>query len=223
MLVQAFKSDVSRPLITCLPVLQDGMPCFPFDFPDCKAYSMFMSSVAEETNQAAELRPPSMRPPRIPIPPPWDCIRSSVEEGPSIMGNSQSVEKLQKCSEGSAPSTSAVDSQMGTRSLDTSRNTGLPFQGSIARTSDALAYFLKNIRCTHLLLFPKTKMSKTAFCELMDKHAIEWVPRSINKLSPDRPLYFTRVLLHSYRKGAFEEGAVVCAPISTDLLILASR
>ncbi|MQL87406.1 hypothetical protein Taro_019946 [Colocasia esculenta] len=200
-----------------------GIPCFPFDFPDCKPYSMLMSVIAAETNQSAQRRPLSMRPPRIPIPPPWDCIRFSVAEGLSIMGSSQCVEKQQERGEESAPSTSAVDSQMEAHGLDTCKNTGLSFQGCVARTSNTLAYFLRSIHCRHLLMFPKTKLSKSAFSELVDKEVIKWVPRILNKLSPDRPLCFTRVLLHSYREGIFEEGAVVCAPITTDLEILASR
>ncbi|KAK1318049.1 hypothetical protein QJS10_CPB04g01209 [Acorus calamus] len=58
----------------------DGLPCFSYDFPDCRSYSLFMAAEANASDHIAELRPPSMRPIKVPIPSPWSCIRSTLIE-----------------------------------------------------------------------------------------------------------------------------------------------
>ncbi|KAK1256802.1 hypothetical protein QJS04_geneDACA024758 [Acorus gramineus] len=57
-----------------------GLPCFPYDFPDCRSYSLFMAAEANAFDHIAELRPPSMKPIKVPIPSPWLCIRSTLIE-----------------------------------------------------------------------------------------------------------------------------------------------
>ncbi|CAA7388453.1 unnamed protein product [Spirodela intermedia] len=200
-----------------------GVPCFPFDFPDCKAYMALMSAVAAEVEQMAELRPPSVRPSRIPIPPPWDCVRSSIVKLPDIIRSSQMLQTEMR-NDGKLPSpTSRFDSSMGTSSLTAQAIAPSYFHGSIARTGDAMNRCLNHINASHLLVFPNYKMGKKAFSDLMNKERVNWVPRSIKRLHAGRPLLFSRVLLRPCREGAFEEGAVVCAPLLSDILSLASR
>ncbi|XP_052117222.1 ribonucleases P/MRP protein subunit POP1 isoform X1 [Arachis duranensis] len=51
-----------------------GLPAFPSDFPDCKAYSCCMSAKAAAFDKKAKLHPPSKRPMRVPILPPWGSV-----------------------------------------------------------------------------------------------------------------------------------------------------
>ncbi|XLR66510.1 hypothetical protein HN51_009090 [Arachis hypogaea] len=55
-----------------------GLPAFPSDFPDCKAYSCCMSAKAAAFDKKAKLHPPSKRPMRVPILPPWGIIIHST-------------------------------------------------------------------------------------------------------------------------------------------------
>ncbi|EPS74124.1 hypothetical protein M569_00635, partial [Genlisea aurea] len=50
-----------------------GLPMFPWDFPDCPAYSRFMEMEAAASSQKTSRIPPSRRPPEVPVPPPWNC------------------------------------------------------------------------------------------------------------------------------------------------------
>jgi len=40
--------------------------------------------------------------------------------------------------------------------------------------------------------------------------------KEITQINYDHKLCFLRVLLHAYKEGVFEEGAIVCAPHLTD-------
>lgn len=182
-----------------------------------------MSAVAAEVEQVAELRPPSVRPSRIPIPPPWDCVRSSILKLPNIIRSSQMLRTETRDDGKLPPATSRSDSFMGTSSLAAHATGPSCFHGSIARTEEVMNQSLNHLGGSHLLLFPDSKMGKKAFSDLISKERINWVPRSIKRLYSDRPLLFSRVLLRPCKEGAFEEGAVVCAPLLSDILSLESR
>jgi len=65
-----------------------GLPFFPSDFPDCKAYTCFMEAKATAFIQNAELHPPSIRHLRVPILPPWGIVRITFNKWISAMGDS---------------------------------------------------------------------------------------------------------------------------------------
>lgn len=73
----------------------NGFPSFPFDFPDCKAYSTAMLSEAAAFDRKAKLLPLSKRPIRVPIPPPWNCLKYYNIEA-EISGDEQ-IDKLGLC------------------------------------------------------------------------------------------------------------------------------
>ncbi|XP_058082117.1 ribonucleases P/MRP protein subunit POP1 isoform X2 [Magnolia sinica] len=198
----------------------DGVPSFPSDFPDCKSYSCFMSAEATASDQRAELCPLAMRPLRVPIPPPWYCVSSTVKEGLTSLGDDQTPD-VQTQSKEMVYGSSLVNPDTG------NNNAASPEQGSfpgfIARTSDLLSAYLNEIHCCHLPLFPNTAMGKRIFSELMDKGRLSWAPKGVIQIPANRKLCFLRVLLHAYKEGVFEEGAVVCAPILTDLSLWTTR
>lgn len=72
--------------------------------------------------------------------------------------------------------------------------------GFVARTSIMLPNLLKNSHDDKFIISP-----------------------NVPQINYDGKLCFVRVLLHAYKEGVFEEGAVVCAPNMTDLLSWTSR
>jgi len=180
--------------------LQDGLPFFPSDFPDCKAYSSFTLSEAADLEEKAQRRPPAIRPFRIPIPPPWNSIHvtRSIGEGSNqkFSSNGRSV-------------------------VEISSYGGNLFDGIVARTSDSLTTFLQTFTSDNMLLFPHntSKPSTDLMMTLQedDKKVRAQIHQSSNKLC------LVRVLLHAFKEGSFEEGAVVCAPTLADISLLKSR
>ncbi|KAL1226232.1 Ribonucleases P/MRP protein subunit POP1 [Cardamine amara subsp. amara] len=176
-----------------------GLPFFPSDFPDCKAYSSFTLSEAADLEEKAQLRPPAIRPFRIPIPPPWNSIHVIRSTGES------SNQKL---------------TSDGTNGVDISSSGGNLFGGIVARTSDSLTTFLQTFTSDNLLLFlhntskPKTNFMKTL--QEDETKARAQIHQSSNKLC------LVRVLLHAFKEGSFEEGAVICAPSLADISLLKS-
>ncbi|XP_078432896.1 ribonucleases P/MRP protein subunit POP1-like isoform X2 [Wolffia australiana] len=178
-----------------------GIPCFPFDFPDCKAYAKLMSEISAEMNLAAERRPLPVRPTKIPIPPPWDCVSSSVA---IFQKNDQFPPFKNICN-------------------ITAQSAGPPVcLGSLMRSWDMLHQSLKRINGANLLLFPDNEMCEKPFSILLERERIKWAPRRVESLFLDRSLLWCRVLLCPCREGTFEDGAVVCAPLLSDILLLSA-
>ncbi|XP_077216674.1 ribonucleases P/MRP protein subunit POP1-like isoform X2 [Tasmannia lanceolata] len=203
----------------------NGVPVFPFDFPDCKAYSSFMAAEAAASNQTDELRPLAMRPLRVPIPPPWDCARCFVEEESTTtsMGDIKMLDAQINSAE-IARGTLSVNSDRGNYdSVSLEQKDGSTFQGFVARTSCIISKYLSTVHGDHLLLFSNTSMGEKGFYEMMKKGRICWLPKRVNMIQPDQRPCFLRVLLHAYKEGVFEEGAVVCAPFLSDILLWTSR
>ncbi|CAL9237016.1 unnamed protein product [Arabidopsis halleri] len=90
--------------------------------------------------------------------------------------------------------------------------------GILARTSDSLITFLES---DNLLLFPhKTSKPNTNLMKTLqedDTKVRAQIHQSSNKLC------LVRVLLHDFKEGSFQEGAVVCAPTLADISLLKSR
>uniref|UniRef100_A0A2P2L4N0 Uncharacterized protein LOC105138000 n=1 Tax=Rhizophora mucronata TaxID=61149 RepID=A0A2P2L4N0_RHIMU len=192
-----------------------GLPDFPSDFPDCNAYSYFMVAEGANIKQNAEKLPPSVRPFKVPIPSPWNVVRATVHKGLLAMGDMQhcgdevmadrnSLSNSKCCDCNTKPHSSLVNS------LD----------GIVARTSCVLTDFLSEIHGDCLLLFPGFQ-NKTGILEfMMDENKFG---NGGSQITSDRKLCYLRVLLHAYKEGVFEEGAVVCAPVLGDILLWTSR
>ncbi|ESQ56252.1 hypothetical protein EUTSA_v10024413mg [Eutrema salsugineum] len=176
-----------------------GFPFFPSDFPDCKAYSSLTMSEAAELEEKAQRRPPAIRPFRIPIPPPWNSIHATRSIGES------SNQKL---------------TSDGTTGVEIFSYGGNLFDGIVARTSDSLTTFLKTFTSDNLLLFPHNT-SKPHTNLMNTLHEDETKARAQIHQSGNK-LCLVRVLLHAFKEGSFEEGAVVCAPSLADISVLKS-
>ncbi|KAF9619843.1 hypothetical protein IFM89_009594 [Coptis chinensis] len=197
-----------------------GLPSFPFDFPDCNAYSCFMAAEAIANDEKMDLRPMAMRPSEVPSPPPWDSIKLAFETEP-LGGITQDI--YEENSRGERNGCNSLG-DAGIKNCDSEslEQDACPFKGFVARTSDILSTHLNDIHGNHLLVFPNKKLGKkTKLLESRDK--LELDPERAGQIPLDRKLCFLRVLLRAYKEGAFEEGAVICAPRLTDILLWTSR
>ncbi|XP_065860305.1 ribonucleases P/MRP protein subunit POP1 isoform X2 [Euphorbia lathyris] len=192
------------------------LPFFPSDFPDCNAYLSSMATEGANAEQEAEQLPIAVRPLKVPIPSLWNSILVSVDkrslatQGASI-SNSEAVvddDKLLNSGSGATNTTAlAVDSNS--------------FNAIVARTSDELTAFMNEINGDHVLLFPQVP-NRRSF-ELIKNESNLGHPQNGSQIPDDRKLCFVRVLLHAYKEGFFEEGAVVCAPTPIDVSRWTSR
>ncbi|KAK1319244.1 hypothetical protein QJS10_CPB04g01008 [Acorus calamus] len=171
-----------------------GLPCFPYDFPDCKSYSLFMAAEAAASDHIAGLRPPAMRPIKVPIPPPWSCIRSTLLERHFGVVVHQTP-TLQTCGLENL-SQSLVNSEPKNWDMEWLDHNVPIFQGTLG---------------------------KRPFSELLDNDRIRWVPRCVSQKPVNQELCFLRVLLRVHKEGVIEGGAVVCAPHLNDLSLWMSR
>ncbi|KAG1326181.1 ribonucleases P/MRP protein subunit POP1 [Cocos nucifera] len=197
----------------------DGLPSFPYDFPDCKAYMSFMANEASAFDRAAELRPLAVRPVKVPVPPPWDCIMSTVRKGPCILKGFQTPDV--QGSGGAAPECSLVN--LASQNVEILDQATASFQGFIPRTPKILMEYLEKICVGQFPLFPSMAMVEKDLSDLIDRNTFNWVTTSDHQMLADKELCLVRILLHAYKEGVFEEGAVVCAPILTDLSQWTSR
>ncbi|KAJ4904511.1 ribonuclease Ps [Raphanus sativus] len=161
-----------------------GLPFFPSDFPDCKAYSSLKMSEAADLEEKAQRRPLAVRPSRIPIPPPW----SSIHVTRCVKESSD-----QKLTNGE------------TSGVEIFSNVGKLFDGIVARTPHSLPTFLQTF---------------TNRVETIQED--ETKARAGILQNSDNKLCLVRVLLHAFKEGSFEEGAVVCAPSLADVSLLKS-
>lgn len=218
-----------------------GLPSFPYDFPDCKAYEDHMNDEAAAYEQTIARKPPSKRPPSIFVPPPWYCIQRSAQTGCNggvdmlvniaeaesgilasengcVFGSGSSVQNKYEIPE-KTRNTDSVGCD-----LSSSQKTHSCFPGFIARTPTILRQHLREIDGLHLLLFPETYTGgNISYFRLMEEGRLVWSLKGSNNLIVDHKPCFLRVLLYAPRKGAFEEGAIVCAPMENDFTSWCSR
>ncbi|XP_057719742.1 ribonucleases P/MRP protein subunit POP1 [Arachis stenosperma] len=184
-----------------------GLPAFPSDFPDCKAYSCFMSAKAAAFDKKAELRPPSKRPMRVPILPPWGIIRSTLNRKINAVETTD-VSTLEDLTDlNSLPK--KIDSE---NSL---------FDGIVARTGSVLTNFLNETKGGQLSLFPYAADGDEKITKFI-KGEVNLNRSCQNSVISDHRLCFLRVHLRPFKKGFFEEGAVICAPHPSDTYLLTS-
>ncbi|CAN6193403.1 unnamed protein product [Urochloa humidicola] len=77
------------------------MPCFPYDYPDSKAYASYMSKEAAVFDKAVECRPTAKRPPAVPVPPLWKCIMACFHKDGGILTGLEVDDLMQAFKEGS--------------------------------------------------------------------------------------------------------------------------
>ncbi|XP_028770268.1 uncharacterized protein LOC114727720 isoform X2 [Neltuma alba] len=188
-----------------------GLPFFPSDFPDCKAYCCFMKAKAASLDHKAEICPLSIRPLRVPMPPRWAIVRISINKE---TGN---VEFPRVSTGENAPNAnSSPNSCHESFKISSSECDGNLFDGIVARTGSMLIRFLDEIKAGQLLLFPHAAHEKSRVYKFVKGEAkLDLSTRNFG--SHDRKLGFVRVYLCPYKEGIFEEGAVVCAPFPSDI------
>lgn len=200
-----------------------GLPYFPREFPDCNAYSCFMALEEAAYDEKSELRSPHTRTWKVPVSSPWDSIRLALEELSEADQGRMQHEQL-------SPNDMIKNLKMNTpysrRCItDSESSCNAPFQGFVARTSYVLTQFLDEISGSHLLLFPRVLNRTKCISKFMKDERMlnEDTGRVIYQINRDQKLCLVRVLLHAYREGSFEEGAVVCAPQIDDVMLFTTR
>lgn len=193
-----------------------GLPFFPSDFPDCKAYSCSMVDKAAALKNKAEHLSPYKRPLRVPIPSPWGIVRITCNKGTSAVEIPEVSTMEDVISANSLPNSCCGSFNI---SFECDPNV---FDGTVARTGFMLTTFLNDIQAGQLLLFPHVLDRKARVYQFIKGEAkLDLSHRS--SVIYDRKLCFLRVHLRPYKEGTFDEGAVVCAPYLSDISLWISR
>lgn len=192
--------------------LQIGLPYFPLNFPDCNAYSDFMEMEAATVNHKAMLVPPSKRPPKVPIPPPWDCIYSSgkkLSKSENILADTLGTHDEKNADMEKNSGSEKSDDRISDCQVTT-------FEGFVARTSGTLNDFLSNISGNRLL-FPSIPGQENCLHKFMQNKDFHKQDSVISEMKCGKTPCFVRVLMRAFKEGVFEQGAVVCAPFATNI------
>ncbi|OMO82107.1 Ribonuclease P/MRP, subunit POP1 [Corchorus olitorius] len=196
---------------------ENGLPCFPPDYPDCNAYLSLKETEATASRQIVEQRPPAIRPFRIPIPPPWDVVHITIDK------LSLSEKEAQTSGGENMVGRNPLKNSNCGRSIETSFGCHNSFDSIIARTSSMLTDFLNGIHGEKLLLFPHFQNRKSSLVRFIkDKTMTGKGQNGITQINHSSKLCFVRVHLHAFKGGVFEDGAVVCAPCLTDISLWTS-
>ncbi|GAB2298433.1 hypothetical protein Dimus_032498 [Dionaea muscipula] len=189
-----------------------GLPCFPSDFPDCQAYSSLKDTEAAAEDKKMELRPPAVRPFKVPIKSPWNSFYLNAEGSPQTdeAYTSNSI-IAQPNSNGEMTDVHIICDNVSSCEV------------SVARTSKVLNEYLHAISGDHLLLFPYGLDGKRISELMKNESKINQASNMVILATHNKRICYLRVLLHAYREGAFEEGAVVSAPHFSDISLWTSR
>ncbi|XP_017179666.2 ribonucleases P/MRP protein subunit POP1 isoform X2 [Malus sylvestris] len=173
---------------------------------------------SEETEAAAsnlkdELRPPAIRPLKVPILSPWNSIRVALKEESVAVGDAESFWQQH-----GVRSDSSSNSECGNSDATLAGCHGDSFDGFVARTKFSLTNFLNEIQGCHLRMYPYVADKETSFTKSMrGEIKLEPGQDQLARFKYNRKLCYVRVLLHAYKEGFLEEGAVICAPRLTDI------
>ncbi|KAM1413484.1 hypothetical protein ACFXTO_026076 [Malus domestica] len=190
-----------------------GLPYFPSDFPDCNAYLCLKETEAAASNLKDELHPPAIRPLKVPILSPWNSIRVALKEESVAVGDAESFWQQH-----GVRSDSSSNSECGNSDATLAGCHGDSFDGFVARTSFSLTNFLNEIQGCHLRMYPYVADKETSFTKSMTGEIkLEPGQDQLARFKYNRKLCYVRVLLHAYKEGFLEEGAVICAPRLTDI------
>ncbi|CAI9108481.1 OLC1v1008079C1 [Oldenlandia corymbosa var. corymbosa] len=190
-----------------------GLPCFPSDFPDTKAYSRQIEVEDTMKEKKAKLQPPSLRPPRVLPLPCWEQVQS-MSQIKSLLARDTNILPVADLSCKNVYCNTAV--------LDCD---GVSFNGYVARTSFMLIHSLAHFGGNNLFLTTKVADGKNWLPKVLkDMKTSEHSENGVcSNLKCSQNLFFARVHLSAYREGVYEEGAVVCAPLSNDITLLTTR
>ncbi|KAB2611982.1 hypothetical protein D8674_020014 [Pyrus ussuriensis x Pyrus communis] len=84
--------------------------------------------------------------------------------------------------------------------------------------SFSLTNFSSEIQGCHLRLYPYVADKEISFTKFMrDEIKLGPGQDQFTRFKNSHKLFFVRVLLHAYKEGFLEEGAVICAPRLTDI------
>ena len=182
--------------------MQFRMPCFPYDYPDSKAYASYMSKEAAVFDKAVECRPAAKRPPIVPVPPLWHCIMACFHKDDGILSGPE-VDDLVRANIVS-PEKSSVNSESGDAEPSQAKVASL--QLYVPRTIQILRQYVKEFDMKYLSL-SSDMITHTDKPNLTSNATIKMACS----------VCLTRVLIRAFKEGSFEEGAVVCAPLPSDL------
>ncbi|KAF8026258.1 hypothetical protein BT93_F2921 [Corymbia citriodora subsp. variegata] len=189
------------------------LPYFPWDYPDCNAYTSLMAIEAAASHSKADRRPPAVRALKIPIPPPWSTICQFDKAYTAGIDTMISCER----STSNSSSSSLTNSSSGVTSSRLQDHT-CGFRVSVVRTNKELTSLLQDNYGGHSFLFPYKMVSDRSFLKaLKDKSTVGGLANGISQIMARDNLCFLRVILHALKEGFFEEGAIVCAPRFTDI------
>lgn len=196
-----------------------GLPYFPSDFPGCTAYSCFMATEAAASLRNAELRPPSVRPLSVPTSPPWDVVHYTFNKKKITGLDNQTFPNRLSFENMNLATNSPEDFHRAPCC-----NNGVSFHGLIPRSSRLLGRFLSGINNCQLHIYPSMPERQSCISRIMkDKDISKQGLDDAFLENYDHKLCFIRILLHSYKDGVFEDGAVVCSPHLSDLAFMTSR
>ncbi|KAJ1276803.1 hypothetical protein BS78_05G243300 [Paspalum vaginatum] len=181
------------------------MPCFPYDYPDSKAYALYMSKEAADHDRKDECRPASKRPPRVPMPPLWHCIRACFHKDDGILSGLKVDDSV--WANMILPENCSVSTKSG--------NAEPSLQLCVLRSINMLRQYVKEFDMKYLS--SSSDMEMDVEKPKLTSNGTVKVTCSLNELC------LTRVLIRAFKEGSFEEGAVVCAPLPSDLLAWKSR
>uniref|UniRef100_A0A7C9DCZ9 Uncharacterized protein n=1 Tax=Opuntia streptacantha TaxID=393608 RepID=A0A7C9DCZ9_OPUST len=193
-----------------------GLPYFPSDFPDCNSYSCFMAREAAEVEKKMKCCTVDIRSLKVPIPPPWTSIRFGFDK---VTGQVNGIDS--SCNIRSHEDLSA-DLDFEIADSPPIDNSGSDCELLVARTSAMLTSFLKEVSGDHLLLFPKRPDRKSFSHLLKDEAKLSQASKASTLTNHRRRLCYLRILLHAYKEGVFDEGAIICAPHFSDLSLWTS-
>ncbi|XP_062183018.1 ribonucleases P/MRP protein subunit POP1 isoform X2 [Phragmites australis] len=185
------------------------LPCFPYDYPDSKAYSSFMAKEAAIFDKSVECRPASKRPSRVPVPPLWHCIMACFNEGDGIVRGLQIDDLILDTMVFVLPNFSTVSSKSG-EAEPSQANVAASLPLFVPRTIRVLRQYVKEIDMKYLTSSSDTEMDT-------DRPNLEASNGTVKMTCSMNELCLTRVLIRAFKEGSFEEGAVVCAPCPSDL------
>lgn len=186
--------------------MQLRMPCFPYDYPDSKAYASYMSKEAAGFDKVVERRPVAKRPPRVPVPPLWHCIMTCFRKDYDGILGVLEVDDLVRANM-VLPKNSSANCESG--DAEPSQANVASLQLHVPRTTQMLRQYVEEFDRKYLRSSSDIKVDSDEPNLASDD--------TVDMTRFASELCLTRVLIRAFKEGSFEEGAVVCVPLPADL------
>lgn len=182
------------------------MPCFPYDYPDSKAYASYMSKEAAGFDKVVERRPVAKRPPRVPVPPLWHCIMTCFRKDYDGILGVLEVDDLVRANM-VLPKNSSANCESG--DAEPSQANVASLQLHVPRTTQMLRQYVEE--------FDRKYLSSSSDMKVDSDEPNLASDNTVGMTRFASELCLTRVLIRAFKEGSFEEGAVVCVPLPADL------